>query len=232
MEPYAQLRKWDEFQGIATGVIACEEPDHDGEILDYNGSKDYFKQWSAQQNANSQGKSFGNLRLQHDPKRIVGSVISPLEFDDTNKRIMVSAKVIDPIAKELLNAGALTGFSIGGDYVSKKPLMNGLVRYIARPQEVSICDRPCSPSAVFSSVKSDGSTELRKFQKVFTGDMLLNKALNLMKCGFSEQDVAWTLQMTPGAIYLAKSQDPGFRLNASNMREERRRRIETNPYSG
>jgi len=45
------------------------------------------------------------------------------------------------------------------------PLTNDAVKYIAGPGEISVCDRPCAPSAVFSAVKQGGGVELRKFAK-------------------------------------------------------------------
>jgi len=161
---FVQMTKFDPFQGLITGVAAAEEIDHDGEVLDYLASKPYFQAWSASQKAASGGKSAGNVRLQHDAKTCVGKLIS-MDFDDANKRIRVSAKIIDPVAKTLLQEGVLTGFSIGGDYVSKTPMANGLVRYVAGPNEISVVDRPCAPSALYESVKADGSTEMRKFAK-------------------------------------------------------------------
>ncbi len=231
MIPFAVLKSVD-FDGVAVGTIACQEPDSDSEILDYFASKPYFQQWSDTQFKNSGGKSYGNVRLQHDSKKVVGLLTSPLQFDDANKRIKVSAQIVDPIAKEMLQLGALTGFSIGGDYVSKRPLANGLISYIAKPAEVSVCDRPCSPSATYDLVHADGQIELRKFAKVYQGEQLLQKAVALLKSGWGEHEVQLYLAMTPGSIYLAKSQDPGFRLNATNMQERRRKRVETNPYSG
>jgi hypothetical protein len=160
---FFQLGKVD-FQGMATGIAAAEEVDHDNEVLDYFGSKPYFQAWSDVQMAASKGKSKGNLRLQHDPKTCIGK-LTDLTFDDANKCIRVSVKVVDPVAKELLREGVLTGFSIGGEYIKKTPMSNGTVRYIAGPSELSVVDKPCAPSALFEHVKADGSSELRKFAK-------------------------------------------------------------------
>jgi len=159
---FFQLEKYDEFQGIAIGVAAAEELDHDNEILDYEGSKPYFQAWSASQMKASGGKSKGNVRLQHDDKRPVG-ILTAIDYDDTNKMVRVASQIVDPVAKQMLAAGVLTGFSIGGDYIKRTPMPNGAVRYIAGPSEVSVCDRPCAPSALFSVVKGNGQTEMRKF---------------------------------------------------------------------
>src|SRR6267154_3597670 len=159
---FFQLAKYDPFLGVATGVAAAEELDHDGEILDYNGSKPYFQQWSDSQFTASKGQSKGNVRLQHDAKRCVGK-LSDIQFDDAARKVRVVAQIVDPVAKDLLRTGCLTGFSIGGDYIKRTPMPNGVVKYIAGPAEISVCDRPCAPSATFESVKADGTHELRKF---------------------------------------------------------------------
>jgi hypothetical protein len=229
MVPFAILKSVD-FEGKVEGTIAATEPDADREILDYDGSKPYFIQWSQTQFANSGGKSYGNLRLQHDAKRVVGLITDPLIFDDQAKTIRVKARVVDENAKELLQTGSLTGFSIGGDYVSKRPLPNGLVSYIAKPVEVSVCDRPCSPSATFSSVKADGTVELRKFMKILAGDQLLQKATALMKSGWGEHEVQLYLSMSPGMLYKARMQDAGVRELAKSVENRRRQRFETNPF--
>lgn len=159
---FLRLAKVDPIQGIVTGVLTSSDVDADKERLDYFGSKPYIQAWSDTQLKNSGGKSFGNVRVQHDPKKIAGALTS-IDFDDDNQLVRATAQIADPVTLNLLRIGALTGFSIGGSYVSRKPQLDGTVLYIANPCEVSIVDRPCNPDAVFQSVKSDGSVELRKF---------------------------------------------------------------------
>lgn len=159
------LEKYDAFQGIASGIATAEAVDRDKEILDYAKSKPYFEAWSDSVHKDSGGKSYGNLRFQHDDKKVAGKLNS-IEFNDEAKLIRVEAKVVDPIAKDMLEQGCLTGFSIGGRYVDKSsPDKDGVVRYVADPCEISVVDRPALPGAVFQSVKADGSFELRKFAK-------------------------------------------------------------------
>jgi hypothetical protein len=182
LQKFYQLAKFDEILGIATGIAAAEEVDGDNEIMDYQGSKPYFQKWSASQLAASQSKSKGNVRQQHDPKRVVGK-LTAINFDDENKQIQVSALIEDPVAKQMLASGTLTGFSVGGDYVSRsRPTASGVVRYVASPAELSVVDRPCMPSAIFSAVKADGSIELRKFKSVVS--LELEKAARMAKQGF------------------------------------------------
>jgi hypothetical protein len=161
-ETFFRLEKIDPFQGIATGVAAAEELDRDNEIFDYAASKPFFMAWSNGVKKDSRGLSVGNVRFQHDDKRPVGRLLD-IQFDDARKQVRVSAKIEEAEAKSLLQTGVLTGFSIGGKYVKRVQLPSGVVKYTADPAEISVCDRPCGPSATFSTVKSDGSLELRKF---------------------------------------------------------------------
>lgn len=177
MELFARLSKFDEYQGIATGIAAAEELDHDREIMDYAGSKPYFQQWSTTQKAMTSGRSLGNVRLQHDASKVAGKLLA-LDFDDANKRIIVQAQIVDPVAKELLRTGCLSGFSIGGDYGKRTPMGNGVEKYIAIPSEISVVDRPCMPSATFTHVKSNGQIELKKFRSG-TNSVTLLKTLGV-----------------------------------------------------
>ncbi len=161
---HAVFEKYDPFLGIATGIITAQQPDNDNEELDYDRSKPYFEAWSAEVKKDSDGKSLGNVRLQHDPKRPAGK-LTDLVFDDANKTIRATAKIVDPTAKSMLAEGVLTGFSIGGSYVDKTVQKDGTTLYVANPIEVSVVDRPCLGSATFDVVRADGRTELRKFRK-------------------------------------------------------------------
>jgi hypothetical protein len=210
---FFQLSKYDDFRGIATGVAAAEELDHDGEILDYQGSKPYFQQWSDSQFAASKGQSKGNVRLQHDAKRCVGK-LSDIQFDDAAKKVRVVAQIVDPVAKDLLRTGCLTGFSIGGDYISRSPMPNGVVKYIAGPAEISVCDRPCAPSATYESVKADGTTYLRKFSPRIEVAQSVGARIRVMKAaGYPTGMICAGLGITAGEVQRATR--AGFGLQGS-----------------
>ncbi len=202
-EMFCQLAKFDEFQGIATGILCAQELDRDNEILDYAGSVPYFKAWSASQQAASGGKSWGNVRLQHDPKRPVGRLLD-MTFDDVNKQIRIVAKIEETEARNLLASGVLTGFSVGGSYIKQTPMGNGVVKYIAGPAEVSVVDRPCGPSAVYESVKADGSKELKKFAKPMAMTeqqaVKLNSVRSLAKAGFTVSEICAGTGCTAGFV--------------------------------
>lgn len=92
--------------------------------------------------------------------------ITQLDFDDQQKAVTVCAKVIDDNEWEKVIEGIYTGFSFGGGAVRKwQDEELNAVRYTLNPNELSLADKPCVPSAVFFDVvKVDGSTEKRQFK--------------------------------------------------------------------
>jgi hypothetical protein len=159
MSLFFQLSKIDEEKRMVFGCAAAEEPDRQGEILDYVGSKPYFKAWSESVRKDSQGKSAGNVREMHTLSAV--GALEQIQFDDAAKRIEVAAKIIDDDAWRKCKAGVYCGFSIGGKYAKSWP-DGKLTRYVADPSEVSLVDRPAIPSATFELVKTDGTIEICK----------------------------------------------------------------------
>lgn len=162
---FVPINKIDEEQRLVYGQVAAEVVDNSGEVFDYEASKPYFQKWSDNAHVTSGGKSKGNLRVMHTSK--VAGVVTDLGFDDENKVIEACAKVIDDNEWNMVKAGAYTGFSMGGRYVNRveKTDSNGKVvkTYTADPVEISLVDKPCIPTAVFSVVKADGIVEERHF---------------------------------------------------------------------
>ena len=160
---FVPIFKVDEEQRLVYGRITQEVVDFADEILDYDGSKSYFQSWSDKIAKDSGGKSLGNVRVMHQPK--VGGVLKDLIFNDAEKAIDTVAKIIDDAEWAKVLEGGYTGFSMGGRYVKQwdDPDKAGVTRFIAEPIEVSIVDAPCVPTAVFSMVKANGATEVRKF---------------------------------------------------------------------
>jgi hypothetical protein len=171
MELFAQLTKVDEEKRLVFGRAVDEAPDRSGEVFDYASSKPHFERWSNETKEASDGKSLGNLRAMHG-KVAAGRLIG-IDFDDAQRAVDVVAHVVDNNEWEKVLTGCYTGFSIGGSYVKKwddpaaksddnKPLK----RYTAAPNELSLVDRPCIPTAKFFDVqKSDGSMEKREFSQ-------------------------------------------------------------------
>lgn len=160
MNLFIPITKVDEQRREVWGVAAEEAPDKSGEIMDYGLSKPRFQEWSKSISDATQGKSLGNVRAMHQPIA-AGKVIS-MQFDDSAKKIAVGAKIVDDNEWKKVAEGVYTGFSVGGRYGSQK-YENGLLRYEAIPQEVSIVDNPCMKGATFTMVKADGMTEERPF---------------------------------------------------------------------
>jgi hypothetical protein len=161
---FAQLLKYNAATGELEGVIASERTDKSKEALNYTASKDHFKKWSQAASKRSGGKSLGNVREMHELKAV--GKLTALTFDDTNKRILVRAKIVDPVAKTKCEEAVYTGFSIGGSYVGD-PVPDSVdptvLRYIANPSEVSLVDDPCNPDATFQLLGADGATKVVKF---------------------------------------------------------------------
>lgn len=162
---FVPLMKYDAAKGEGEGVLALEEIDTSGEIMDYMTSKPNFEAWSADVYAKSGGKSKGNLRRQHDPQKAVGK-LTDLEFDDAVRAVRVRFKVTDPLTKSDCAEGVLTGLSIGGFYERTWEDESGFLRYTARPIEASVVDRPAMPNATFVFKAESGEEEQRKFSNV------------------------------------------------------------------
>lgn len=165
MKLFAQLSKIDEARHEVWGIATAEVVDKEGEIFDYESSKPYFKSWSDEIAKATDGKSLGNVREMHAPSA-VGKLVA-IEFDDALKQVRVGAKIVDDGAWQKCTVGVYTGFSIGGSYV-KTWKAGDFTRFTANPVEISVVDNPCVPGAHFTAVKTDGSSEVRKFAAVAT----------------------------------------------------------------
>jgi cation transport regulator ChaB len=162
---FAQLQKVDAAERIVTGIAANEAPDKAGERFHYDSSAPEFKKWSAEIQKGSGGKSLGNVRIMHQP--MVAGILTAIDCDDATKAIVVSAKIVSDEAWKMVEAGAYTGFSIGGRYAKRwtDPQEPATKWYTAIPSEISIVDNPCNPDAHFEMIKADGVVELRPLGK-------------------------------------------------------------------
>ena len=95
--------------------------------------------------------------------RVAAGKLTDIAFDDEEKRILVSAQIVDDDEWRKVQEGVYTGFSQGGRYIKRWPdPATGLTRYTAEPTEISLVDLPCLPGATFEVVK-DGAVEKRAF---------------------------------------------------------------------
>jgi hypothetical protein len=136
---------------IATGIATSEAEDSEGERCHYPTTKPWYQKWSAAAVKRSQGKSLGNVREQHDSQKACGK-LTGLEFDDDAKRIMIRARIIDPIAMQKCMEGVYSGWSHGGSYVKQWKDEAGNLWYTANPSEISAVDNPANPDAAFETV--------------------------------------------------------------------------------
>lgn len=161
-----RLVKVDEATHTVWGVAASEAVDSDQEICDYPAAKAAFQKWSdetlAKTSAAGQEPSLGNIRVMHQLQ--VGGKAIKIDYHDQDKEVWLGTEPASEDVWHLLKGGFLTGYSIGGDYDWKRP-EGSYTRYAPIIGEVSYVDRPANPDASFAYVKSDGSTELRKFAK-------------------------------------------------------------------
>ncbi len=195
---FARLAKVDEARREVWGVATAEMVDKEGEILDYESSKPYFKAWSDEISKATDGRSLGNVREMHEPSA-VGKLIA-IDFVDQEKEVRVGAKIIDDTAWQKCREGVYTGFSIGGAYV--KAWKDGqYMRFTANPAEISVVDNPSVPGAHFTAVKADGQVEVRKFAASNTS---VNKS-GISKTGVNEAGASATGISKIGARHSAET---------------------------
>jgi hypothetical protein len=158
---FVPLAKVDADQRLVHGVVTAEVPDRSGEICDYASTKPYYEAWSAEATEASGGKSLGAVRAMHGS--VAAGKLTDIAFDDSEKRILVAAKIVDDDEWRKVEEGVYTGFSQGGRYVARWPDPDSkLTRYTAEPREISLVDTPCLPDATFEVVKG-GRSERRAF---------------------------------------------------------------------
>jgi hypothetical protein len=162
---FARITKVDEAKRLVHGRIAEEVPDLADEIFDYTSSKANFVSWTKTIQSETGGKSLGNVRGMHG--NVAAGKLTHIEFNDNQKAIDVSARIVDDNEWAKVLEGVYTGFSMGGSYQRKwSDVVGGksVTRYTADPNEVSLVDRPCIPTAKFFDIqKADGRLIKREF---------------------------------------------------------------------
>lgn len=162
---FVPLTKVDEEQRLVYGRITQEILDKSQEVMDYDSSKPFFEKWSKDIHDNSGGLSKGNLRVMHG--LTAAGKLTELDFNDAEKAIDVCAKVVDEAEWIKVTEGVYTGFSVGGRYEKKWTETVGdekIKKFTAGPNEVSLVDNPCVPTAHFTMFKADGSETVVPFK--------------------------------------------------------------------
>lgn len=160
---FFRLTKFDSIEGIFEAIATAEVEDKTGETCHYETTKPYYEKWSSEIEKASNGKSLGNIRAMHG--NIAAGKVTALTFDDVQKVIRITGKIVDKAEKEKMAEGVYTGVSQGGDYVNKWK-ENGINYYTADPCEISLVDNPCLGIATFEYTKADGTTEMRKLNSI------------------------------------------------------------------
>jgi hypothetical protein len=157
----------------------------------------------------------GNVREQHDSHRAVGKATEHEVKDDGH---WITAKVVDPIAKAKVEAGVLSGFSIGisRPRIEKSPeAANGIISG-GKIIEVSLVDRPCLPTAMFTMCKA-----AKPGMSVKAGDF--DSTRLLVRCEeLTEKTDEADLTKTDGmTVTLADSLDPEQAAKLEALVEEK-----------
>jgi hypothetical protein len=173
---FLPITKVDVEQRTVYGRAVQEVPDKAAEVFDYASSKPLFSAWSETIAKASDGKNLGNVRAMHG--KVAAGKLTQIAFNDEEKAIDVAAKVVDDAEWQKCLEGVYTGFSIGGKYAKRWPdeANPALTRYTAEPSEISLVDNPCVPTATFTMVKADGTTEAKPFQRLAVLKALLDDA--------------------------------------------------------
>jgi hypothetical protein len=238
---FVPFSKVDVVKREVSGIVTAELPDKDREVCDYEKSKPYYKAWSDEFRKATDGASIGNLREMHQLSA-VGKAID-LQFNDSDKEIIMTFKVSDDQAWKKVEDRTYTGFSQGGRKVGDQypdPVHKGCMRYVANPSEVSLVDNPCLPQAHFAFIRADGVVEMRKFLKTEASTDparidALEKAVSALKAGKTiEADIAAMIDKQPydtaqvvdlqndGPVDAAKDKD---KSKAAMVKETKTKRV-------
>ena len=149
--------KVDKENRTVSGIATADNIDQEGDIIDFDGSKQAFKKW------------IGNIREMHGTKA-VGKAVSHKEVvvKDSEGNVYQGFEVTSYISKgaqdtwEKILDGTLQGYSIGGRVLEKVKefhktngkVVNRIKKYALT--ELSVVDNPCNPLAQFTMIKTVG----------------------------------------------------------------------------
>src|SRR6266550_3528917 len=124
-----------------SGVVTGESPDKDMEVCDYAKSKPFYEALIAEMSKATDGENVMPLREMHQLSA-VGKGIG-FNFDDADKEIEMTFKVVDDNAWKKVEERVYSGFSQGGRKVGNQvpdPVFKNCMRYVANPSEISLVD--------------------------------------------------------------------------------------------
>lgn len=137
---------------IVRGIMTEEKLDLDEQIVDYDWAKGASAKWW----------NYANIREQHTSKGVGKG--REIEYDDANRRITLTSKIVDGDAIMKIDEGVYSGYSIGikgAGIVKDAAAPNGRINR-GNQVECSIVDHPSLETAKFAVVKmrKDGEPEL------------------------------------------------------------------------
>lgn len=149
--PIIKTEKTADGDLIVYGKVTDGSVDSDEQIVDPTWSGEALKTWLS---------TGGNVRVQHNPHRDPAGVGLQVDVDrDGDGAHWLKALVVEPVAKRLVEKGALKAFSVGimrPRLVSHAKALRGMIAG-GDFGEVSLVDRPANKNCVFSIVKADKS---------------------------------------------------------------------------
>lgn len=153
-ELFARIIKISDVDRTVQGLLVAEDPDMVDEIWDYDSSKAYFQAWNSKFAEKTDGESVGNLRSMHN--KIAAGKFLTMDYNDDDKSVFVTAKVVDNDEWEKVRERVYTGFSIGAKYV-RKWRDGRYTRWTGDPYEGSLVDNPAIPKCTFVHKFADGT---------------------------------------------------------------------------
>lgn len=153
--PITKSEPQDDGTLIVYGPAASSDLDRDQQRLNAEWLDEAMPRWLSDSGG-------GAVREQHDPKRAVGVGVGLSKSADGAH--LVTAKIVDPVAVKKIEHGVLKGFSVGIKNpkvtMGKADAPGGEV-VAGDVIEISVVDRPCNPTTLFSiASKSDSTGDL------------------------------------------------------------------------
>jgi len=155
---FIPIAKIDEEKRMVWGLASDETVDVEGEITDYEATKEAVAEW----------QQYANIREMHQASAV--GVAQEIILDDASKSLWIGVNVVDDSAWQKCKDGVYKGFSIGGKALRKIAevidgrLVRRIVKYLL--VEISLVDRPANPSARFSLIKRQGGIDMPEKDKM------------------------------------------------------------------
>jgi hypothetical protein len=152
---------------IVYGKASDGSVDSDEQIVDPKFSGEAIKEWL---------NTGPNVRVQHQPQRDPAGV--GLEMDtDPDGGHWVKSLIVEPVAKKLVNTGALRAYSVGISHahIVRDSVAKGGRIVGGEIVEISLVDRPANKNCGIQLVKADNKGVMEYVGKVFGSEATLLK---------------------------------------------------------